>query len=366
MYNYTIDANVDEPIMLLNKQIGMSYNDDGVWDGEPYINGALFQEELLRLDTLGKKRIQVWINSIGGSVVEAMSIFNAILKSNTPVDTYNVGIAASAAGSIFMAGRRRYMADYAQFMMHPVSGADDKAKEALTNSCIAMLSSKSNITPALTNYMMNCTTWSGASECLTNGICTDIEVTKDANKKYMPTSDARAMLEYSNNILKQTINPIKMDFSKITNKLSLNKEASVEAIEEAVDSLMKAKNEAELDATNATSAKEEAEKKVETLSAQLDAAKEELATAAQATAEALEAQETTEATEAVNKYAARIGNKPETIAKWVNLYKADKEGTTELLEAIPLNRAANKVDITNADTTFIQGRGIYEALNKKN
>ncbi len=88
---YTIDVESDEPIMLINKHIG---NDDQLGQG---IDGSIFQAELLRLDTMGKKRIQVWISSEGGIVMDGYKIYNAILKSKTKVDTYNVGICASIA-----------------------------------------------------------------------------------------------------------------------------------------------------------------------------------------------------------------------------------------------------------------------------
>ena len=65
---YTQDSTADEPIMLINKHIGYSEK-----DGQG-VDGSLFQEELLYLDSLGKKAIQVWINSPGGSVVDGYNI----------------------------------------------------------------------------------------------------------------------------------------------------------------------------------------------------------------------------------------------------------------------------------------------------
>jgi ATP-dependent protease ClpP protease subunit len=55
--------------------------------------GDLFQAELLALDQMEKKRIQVWINSPGGSVMDGYNMYNAMLKTKTKVDTYCVGIA---------------------------------------------------------------------------------------------------------------------------------------------------------------------------------------------------------------------------------------------------------------------------------
>ena len=109
---YTVDVASDEPIMLINTHIG----DDPV-DGMG-IDGSIFQAELLALDQMGKKSIQVWINSVGGVVMDGYNICNAILKSQTRVDTYCVGMAASIAAVIFQTGRKRYMADYGILMYH--------------------------------------------------------------------------------------------------------------------------------------------------------------------------------------------------------------------------------------------------------
>jgi len=337
---YTVDINSDEPIMLLNKQIGCTYNQDGTPDGEPFIDGAQFQEELLYLDTLGKKRIQVWVNSPGGSIMQAMNIFSAILKSKTPVDTYNVGVCASSAGAVFMSGRKRIMADYAQFMTHPPSGTeDDKAYTAFKDSCVRMLSGKSDLTPEIISNMMDVTTWIGAPECLAKGICTEIEATADSNKKRMPATDVKSMLAFSNNVLNESISklkPIKMSLIKITNKLKLNEGSNEETILSAINQL-------EADKTTAETNLTEAQNKVTELTNQLKVANDalQLEKTKAETAEA-EAKEIA-ATEMVNSFKNRIGDKPEVFTKWVNMAKADMDYAKELLESIPLNVVNNKV-----------------------
>lgn len=358
---YTVDINSDEPIMLLNKQIGQSFNEDGTPDGMPYIDGAQFQEELMWLDTLGKKRIQVWINSVGGAVVDAMSIFNAILKSKTAVDTYNVGTCASSAGAIFMAGRKRYMADYAQFMMHPVSGGDEKSMNAFKSSIQTMLSAKSDLTHEMTECMMDATTWMCASDCLMNGICTDIEVTKESNKKYMP-SEAKAMMQYSNKLIDEILNVKTQNMDLITNKLNLNKGSNEASILEAINKIETARNQAETQVANLTeqlatakATADEAAAKVTELQTLVDAANVATAAAEDIAATAI-------ATEAVNKYIARIGNKAEAITKWVNLYKQDAAGTTELLEALPINGKAPVIPINQANTEFKEGSYFHEKM----
>ena len=334
--------------MLLNRQIGQSFNEDGTPDGEPYIDGNNFAEELLWLDTMGKKRIQVWINSPGGSVTQGMSIYNAILKSKTPVDTYNAGIAASIAGAIFTAGRKRVMSDYSLFMMHPVSGGDDKSLAAFNESVSKMLTAKTAMTEDQCIKCMSATTWLNASDCKDMGLCTDIEETNELNRKGMPVNDVVAMHRYADAIVNNAFqnNSHKMNLEKITNRLKLTPGANEDVILEAINRLETARNEAvtdkenlqaQLDALNSTKA--ELDTKINELQTQLNSANAEKEAAQ-------EAQATTEATDAVNKFKNRIGNKAEVIASWVNLMKKDKAGTTAMLEALPLNMKAPDVNLT--------------------
>lgn len=339
MFKYALNIDSEEPIMLLNKQIGMTTNKENEWDGEAYIDGACFQEELMQLDGLGKKRIQVWINSAGGNVIQAMNIYSAILKSKTPVDTYNVGLCASSAGLIFMAGRKRYMADYAQIMMHPVSGDDDaKMYEAFMDACSKMLSPKSKLSNEMIRSMMDSETWLNTDQCKEYGICTDVEATADLNKKYAGSQDIKALLSFSNNILNSKINNKAM--KQVTNKLGLAESSNEETISAAIDKLNSARNQAETrntelteELTAATTARDEAQQKVDDLQAKLDAANETIDAQTEAAA-------TATATEVVNSFKNRIGDKPEAITAWVNQYKANPEATKAMLEALPLNAKA--------------------------
>src|ERR1700761_7304409 len=122
-FQYVIDPAADEPIMLILQQIGNTCNEAGdiiEWG----VQGADFCKELLMLDMMGKTRIQIWINSIGGSVIDGYSILGAMLKANTRVDTYNIGVAASTAGWLFEAGKTRDMCDYATWMGHGPHATD--------------------------------------------------------------------------------------------------------------------------------------------------------------------------------------------------------------------------------------------------
>lgn len=228
-FNYTIDELADEPIVLIDRHIGMD-DEEGMG-----IMGDQCAREIMALDGMGKKRIQVWINSVGGAVMDAMAIYNAILKSNTKVDTYNVGVCASSAGLIFQAGRKRYMNDYALLMMHnPFNNSVDENSEMLNafkesvNSMIATRSGRSSDT---VNNWMAATTWMNATSAFENNLCDEISVSSDYNKKRMTVSnDAKAMWASANKILNSLNNNKTTKMDKVFNYLKLNTEASEDAL----------------------------------------------------------------------------------------------------------------------------------------
>lgn len=79
------------------------------------------------------KRINVRINSPGGSVMHGEAILNALRNSTAEVHAYNDGLAASMAADIWMACKNRHMAKNAKLMIHNVvGGAWGNAKQMRT------------------------------------------------------------------------------------------------------------------------------------------------------------------------------------------------------------------------------------------
>lgn len=361
---YTVDINSDEPIMLLNKHIGFD-SEDGMG-----IDGSLFQQELLQLDSMGKKRIVVWINSPGGNVMDGYNIFSAISKTKTPVDTYNCGVAASIAGVIFMAGRKRTMADYASLMIHPPSGSSDKkAMESFRASLITALSANANVSEDEVGYLMDRTTWLNAAECFAMGFCNEIEATSEQNKKRMKqASDVKAMFAISNSIKGfTTITNKSIVMTKVTMKLGLN-DAATE------DNVVSAIKEIEDKAYNAEVAKIAAENKVKEIENATKAEKEDLAKKLKEAEDAkaavsanydklkaeydamvtdkLAAEKATLEVKAKNMVegyakAGRIKNEASVILKWTNKAVENYEETEELIKDLPLSKEAPKLEIAN-------------------
>lgn len=329
-FNYTIDYLAEEPIMLIDRHIGIDEM------GNMGVMGDQFANELLALDGMGKKRIQVWINSVGGNVMDGMSIYNAILRTKTKVDTYNVGVAASTAGWIFLAGRKRYMNDYSILMMHNPyieSGAQDKGLEAFTNSITTMISNRCGKSYDEISTMMADESWLSADECMAYGMCDEISNSGDLNKRRLSSMSARDAWSYANKILNSSLNKTKM--IKVTNKLGLVQDASEDSVCEAISAIenkaAEVKNNleaaiAENEALKARIADMEAEK------ASVEAAAKDVQ------AEAL-------VNEAVE--AGKVENKAEVIATWKNQAIANFETTKSMLDSIAVNKKAATIDASN-------------------
>jgi ATP-dependent Clp protease protease subunit len=65
--------------------------------------------------------IKIYINSPGGKVISSLSLISAIESSKTPVYTYCLGQAASAAAIILLAGHKRFCQKYSTAMIHEMS-----------------------------------------------------------------------------------------------------------------------------------------------------------------------------------------------------------------------------------------------------
>lgn len=70
------------------------------------------------IDSLSVSDIDVYINSYGGEVAEALAIYTALKRNPAAVHTYCDGFACSAASIVFMAGDTRTMGELGLLMIH--------------------------------------------------------------------------------------------------------------------------------------------------------------------------------------------------------------------------------------------------------
>lgn len=332
--------------MLINKHIGFD-KEDGVG-----IMGDQFQQELLFLDTLDKKRIQVWINSPGGSVIDAMSIYSAILKSSTKVDTYCVGIAASAAGLIYQAGRKRYISDYGKVMIHPPSGGDPKTMNAFKDSVVTMLTSRSKMSSEDCSYLMDRTTWIGADECIKLGLADEIENSNDLNKKRQLSEPVTDAWKEANKIINKHFTTNNKMNKELALSLGLAEDATIEQIQNAVNSLKdkatRAPEKVEVPVTDATAVSAAVTNALKPLTEKIGTIETELSTVKNKNVELEKVSAKEKAVAMVKNYSTRIGSDEAIVAKWVEQATNDFEGTETLLKAIPVNIKTTKlVEVTN-------------------
>lgn len=341
---YVRNIDSDEPIMMLDRHIGGWDEQNGFG-----VNGSDFAAELMALDAMGKKRIQVWINSIGGSVVEGYNICNAILKTKTKVDTYCAGIAASMAGVIFQCGRRRIMADYGILMYHNPYSADSSDQDSgvlssMKDSLNKIIAQKSGMDAQAVALMMERTTFINAEEAQTMGLCDEVESTAGLNapRKTLAGSPV-AYWKASSTVLNQYFDnkkPRKMKL--VTNKLGLHDdaaEASIVSAIEAVQNQLTEKDNTIQSLKDEIAAKEAAAQQA---ADDLKAAKDQLETLQSEKQAAEEAKALADATNMVKGYASqgRIKNDDVTIAAWAAKAKSDMDGVKTMLESLPLNKAA--------------------------
>jgi ATP-dependent protease ClpP protease subunit len=128
--------------------------------------------------------IDLRLNSPGGSVFDAVAIYNAIKRHEGSVTVWIDGIAASAASYVAMAGDEIVMPENAFLMIHDPAGlvmgtADDMramadALDKVKNSLVQGYAAKSGRTPEDIAVLMGAETWFDAKDALDAGLATRI------------------------------------------------------------------------------------------------------------------------------------------------------------------------------------------------
>lgn len=75
-------------------------------------------DQLLCLSTTSKEPIKLYINTEGGSLTDALAIYDVISTVSCPVDTVVQGLCASGGILLFLAGRNRYCSQNSLFFYH--------------------------------------------------------------------------------------------------------------------------------------------------------------------------------------------------------------------------------------------------------
>jgi ATP-dependent protease ClpP protease subunit len=154
--------------------------------------GCSAQSFLTEFRALKANKVKVYINSPGGHVVEALAIFNGMRATGKNIEVHVLGVAASAASYIAMAGDKIVMpANTMMFLHNPINAVYGNADEMRAQAEVL-----DKFASVLTNtYMKRWTgtedelkdvlkaeSWLTAAECLKHGLCDEVteEITATA------------------------------------------------------------------------------------------------------------------------------------------------------------------------------------------
>jgi ATP-dependent Clp protease protease subunit len=172
--NETPDSFGSERTLYLNGEIS-----DETWFGDE-VTPKLFKDELED----GEGNITLWINSPGGDVFAAASIYNMLMDYPYDVTVKIDALAASAASVIAMAGTRVCMSPVAMLMIHnPMTvaiGDSSEMKRAIDmlsevkESIVNAYEIKTSLSRRKISQLMDAETWMNAKEAKKLGFADEI------------------------------------------------------------------------------------------------------------------------------------------------------------------------------------------------
>jgi len=170
--SYSPRASANEPAVL---QIFDQIGED--WFGGSGISAKAFSDAL---QSVGPGPLVVEINSPGGNVWDGLAIYNMLRGRQAPVTTRVVGIAASIASIIALAGDSIEMADASLFMIHDPSGMVAGTSEDMRKMANALdqhaeilagiYTKRTGKTSAQIRAAMTAETWFTAQEAIQFGL----------------------------------------------------------------------------------------------------------------------------------------------------------------------------------------------------
>lgn len=131
------------------------------------------------------KTIKLLLNSPGGNLFDGMTIYNLLVPYRSKLDIEIVGLAASIASIIALAGRSLTMAEGSYFMIHNpftalVGNAEDLRKTAvlldkMAAEFVGIYKANSGLTEAKIKAFMDQEKWFTASEAVDAGFASGVQ-----------------------------------------------------------------------------------------------------------------------------------------------------------------------------------------------
>lgn len=154
------------------------YDEIGGW-------GIQAKEFIDDLNQITAKKIDLRLNTPGGSVFDGNAMYNALKRHSATITTYIDGLAASMGSIIALAGDKVHMADNAIYMIHnpwtlAFGESADFRKTAdtldkLKSSMVRIYSEKTGMSEDEVIRLMDEETWYTADEARESGFVDDIQ-----------------------------------------------------------------------------------------------------------------------------------------------------------------------------------------------
>lgn len=138
--------------------------------------------------------IKLYINSPGGSVFDAVTMFNILARSGKTIEVHVLGVAASAASYLAMVGAKVVMPDNTFMFLHnPINGvygnAEDMremadALDKIGASLTATYAKRFKGTDAELADILAAESYLSAAECLQYGLCDEVVDAITATAKF--------------------------------------------------------------------------------------------------------------------------------------------------------------------------------------
>ena len=169
------------------------------WDG----SGMTAKKMAGILRSIGAKDVTVNVNSPGGDFFEGVAIYNLLRQHKAKVTVNVMGLAASAASIIAMAGDEINMGDGAFIMVHNAWAVavgnrhDFKAAaeqlEPFDSAMADVYAARTGMTPKAAAKLMDAETWIGSTQALADGFATGLIAREQIAQDPKARSEKKAM-----------------------------------------------------------------------------------------------------------------------------------------------------------------------------
>lgn len=169
---YSIQAKADQKAADIS-----IYDEIGYW-------GVTAKQFIGDLKALDATTIKLAINSPGGAVFDALAIYNALRQHPAAVEVTVMGVAASAASLVAMAGDRIVMPENAFMMIHnPLNfaygNADDLREMAdvldkIGDSLVGIYVARTGLPDDEVRALLDAETWLNADEAVAKGFADEL------------------------------------------------------------------------------------------------------------------------------------------------------------------------------------------------